>query len=252
METNLTQEVLSKNIGTVPRPDLIERELLSKNIGTVTRTELIEREIIFDSPQKDVVLKVINIQSEVEIKNVEVTSGNILVTGYLNECIMYTTMKRPQMESSNQDKNNQNGNNQNANSSEKHGYTNMVNDKSSGSSKNSNKNKSKEKVKPSCGVVDNSIALDGVLRHTTVWIPFKAFIPAAEVKENDICTVTSSAVLTKNNMGAPSVTPIYEEEYDEEEVMFIMRDEKEQKFIKGIINKTLIEFTVDISRLEKL
>jgi hypothetical protein len=239
METNLTQQVLSKNI------------------GTVTRTELIEREIIFDSPQKDVVLKVINIQSEVEIKNVEVTSGNILVTGYLNECIMYTTMKRPQMESSNQDKNNQNGNNQNgnnqnANSSEKHGYTNMVNDKSSGSNKNSNKNKSKEKAKPSCGVVDNSIALDGVLRHTTVWIPFKAFIPAAEVKENDICTVTSSAVLTKNNMGAPSVTPIYEEEYDEEEVMFIMRDEKEQKFIKGIINKTLIEFTVDISRLEKL
>ena len=229
----------------------LSQQELSENIGTVTRKELIEREIIFDSPKKDVVLKVINIQNEIEINEVKSTSGNILVTGYLNNCIMYTTIKRPEMENNNQEKSNNEdkSNNENSNSAEKHGYTNTGNDKSSENNKNKNKSKEKEKPKPSCGVVDNSVALDGVLRHTTVWIPFKAFIPSSEVQEDDICTVTSA--FASNDLGSSSITPIYEEEYDSEETISIMRGKEEQKFIRGIINKTLIELTVNIKRCPK-
>jgi hypothetical protein len=244
METNLNQQELNEKFG-----------METRSIGAVTRKEMIEREIIFNAPDKDVVLKVINILNEIEIKDVKATSGNILVTGYLNSCIMYTTMKRPQMESNKQGENN-NGekSSENANNSDKHGYVNMGNNKNNENS-NKNKNKEKEKAKPSCGVVDNSIALDGVLRHTTVWIPFKAFIPAEEAQAEDICTVTSSAVV--NDLGATSITPIYEDEYDEEETAAIIRSEetttinrgkKEQKFIKGINNRSLIELTVDIKR----
>ena len=223
----------------------LSQQELSENIGTVTRKELIEREIIFDSPKKDVVLKVINIQNEIEINEVKATIGNILVTGYLNKCIMYTTIKHPQMKNTNQEK----SNNENSNSSEKHDYTNIENDKSSENNKNKNKSNEKGKLKPHCGVVDNSIALDGVLRHTTVWIPFRAFIPSSEVQEDDICTVTSS--LASNGLGSSYITLIYEEEDDAEETISIMRGKEKQKFIKGIINKTLIELTVDIKRCPK-
>lgn len=261
MEKNLNQqEIIDNNANKLPEHYKIkyvpvqncyaEKIIIEpKLIGTVTRKELIEREIIFDAPKKDVVLKVINIMKEIEIKDVKVTGGNILVTGYLNNCIMYTTMKRPQMENSGGN-NNQGKNNENGNNTDKHGYVNTKNDKNS--ENNKNKNKENEKAKPSCGVVDNSIALDGVLRHTTIWTPFKAFIPAPEAQEEDICTVTSSAVL--NELGAASITEIYEEEYDvegENENISITRAEEVQKFIKGIIDKTLIEFTVDVKRYPK-
>ncbi|MFT8315080.1 MAG: hypothetical protein ABF633_12680 [Clostridium sp.] len=236
METNLNpQEVIANNVAPKIEPELI---------GTTTRQELIEREIIFDAPKKDAVLKVINILNEIEIKDIKVASGTILVSGYLNSCIMYTTMKRPQGEKNNQEKSNEN-----SNSSEKNGYVSVQNNKSS--ENNKNKSKNKEQAKPSCGVVDNSIALDGVVRHTTVWIPFKSFIPALEAQEGDICTVTSSAVL--NNLKSLSINPIHEDEdeYDEESTVSILRGEEEQKFIKGIVNKTLIELTVDIKRYPK-
>ena len=148
---------------------------------------------------------------------------------------MYTTMKRPQGE-----------NNQNTNKSGNNGYVNMQSNNSSGN----NKNKNKEQPKPSCGIVDNSIALDGVVRHTTVLIPFKSFISAAEVQEGDICSVTSSAVL--DNLKSLAVDLIYEDQYEEENAeastTAIIRADEEQKFIKGIVNKTLIELYVDIKR----
>ncbi|AGK98438.1 SPOCS domain-containing protein [Clostridium pasteurianum] len=232
METNLNPQGVSDNNTT--------KKFELKSIGKATRQDLIEREIIFDAPKKDAVLKVINIQDQIEIKDIKVTSGTILVSGYLNSCIIYTTMKRPQWENNSQEKNNENANN-----SEKNGYVNMGNSKSS-ESNNNNKKKNNEKAKPCCGVVDNSIALDGVIRHTTVWIPFKSFIPVPEVQEQDICSVTSSAVL--NDLKSIAMNPIYEDEYDEESTISIIRSEEEHKFIKGIVNKTLIELTVDIKR----
>ena len=235
METNLNPQEVNANNAT-PK---IEPEL----IGTAARQELIEREIIFDAPKKDAVLKVINILNEIEIKDIKVATGNVLVSGYLNSCIMYTTTKRPQSEKNNQEKNNENSNN----SEQKNGYVSMQNNKSS--ENNKNKNKNKEQAKPSCGVVDNSIAIDGVVRHTTVWIPFKSFIPALEVQEGDICTVTSSAVL--DNLKSLSVNPVYEDENDDEEestISITRGEEEEQKFIKGIVNKTLVELTIDIKR----
>lgn len=234
METNLDpQWVSANNVTTKIEPKLI---------GTATRQELIEREIIFDAPKKDAVLKVINVLNEIEIKDIKVAAGTVLVSGYLNSCIMYTTMKRPQGEKNNEEKNNENSDN-----SGKNGYIDVQNNKNS--ENNKNKNKNKEQAKPRCGVVENSIALDGVVRHTTVWIPFRSFIPALEVQEGDICTVTSSSVL--NNLKSLSINPVYEDEYDEESTISIMRGEEEQKFIKGIVNKTLIELTVDIKRHPK-
>jgi hypothetical protein len=216
-----------------------------KLIASVSRRELIEREVIFDAPNKDVVLKVINVMEEIEVKDAKVTNGTILVTGYLNSCIMYTTMKRPQMEN-----NNQNNNSQNSNNSDSHGYMSMGNDKSSNNN-NKNKNKEKEKPKPSCGAVGDSIAVDGPVRHTTVRIPYTAYLPTADALEEDICTVTSFAVL--KDLGTASVTLIYEEVNDEGETNAnaLTHVDVEPKFIKGIINKTLIELNVDLKRYPK-
>jgi hypothetical protein len=212
-----------------------EKAIEAKLIGTAKRTELIEREIIFDAPNKDVVLKVINVLEDIEIKETKVTSGTILVAGYLNSCIMYTTIKRPGSSNNNQEKNNQNSN----------GYVNMNNNKSNENNKNTNKEK--ERSKPSCDVVDYSIALDGVLRHTTVRIPFTALLTGTEYQEEDICTVTSTNVL--KDLGSRSITPIYEEEDDQATTN--TQVEPELKYIRGIINKTLIELTVDIKRYPK-
>lgn len=214
----------------------METNLTPKVIGKATRQELIEREIIFDAPKKDVVMKVVNIQNDIEIKDIKAANGTILVSGYLNSSIMYTTMKRPQTENNNKGKSNEN-----SNDSEKNGYVNTQSDKSS-----ENNKKNKEQVKPRCGVVDNSIALDGVVRHTTVWIPFKSFIPAPEAQEGDSGTVISTAVL--DNLKAMAVNPIYEDENDEQSPVSMMFGEEEKKFIKGIVNKTLIELTVEIKR----
>lgn len=232
METNLNPQGISDN--NINK----KAELIS--IGKASRQELIEREIIFDAPKKDVVLKVINIQDQIEVKDIKVGNGTILVSGYLNSYILYTTAKRPPSENNNQEKSNENSNN-----SEKNGYVNMQNNKNS-DNKNKNKNK-KEQPKPSCGVVDDNIAVDGVVRHTTVWIPFKSFIPASEAQEGDVCSVTSSAVL--DDLKSIAVNPIYEDEDDEEgSTVSITLGEDEQKFIKGIVNKTLIELTVEIKR----
>lgn len=231
---NIEHELIENAI----RRELIERKVIpdanieTELIGKATRQELIEREVIFDAPNKDVVLKVVSIQNDVQIKDINVASGTVLVSGYLNSCIMYTTMKRPQGE------NNQNKNN--------NGYVNMQSNNSSGN----NKNKNKEQPKPSCGLVDNSVALDGVVRHTTVLIPFKSFISAAEVQEGDICSVTSSAAL--DNVKSLAVDLIYEDQYEDvnnqESTTSIMRGDEEQKFIKGIVNKTLVELNIDIKR----
>lgn len=235
MESNLNPQGASNNN--------ISKNTELKAIGNVTRKELIERKIIFDAPKKDAVLKIINVQDEIEIKDIKVTSDTILVSGYLNSCIMYTTMKRPPVENSNQEKSSEN-----SNKSESPGYVNMQNNKSNENNKNKESNKNKEEPKPSCGVVDSSIALDGVVRHTTVWIPFKSFIPAQGVQEGDVCSVTSSAVL--DDLKSMPINSIYEDEndYDEETTVSIMRGEEKQKFIKGFVNKALIELTVDIKR----
>ena len=231
METNLNPQVgISNNITKNIEPELI---------GKTTRQELIEREIIFDAPKKDVVLKIVNIQNEIKVKDIKVSNGNILVSGYLNSCIMYTTMKRPQGENNNQEKNN-------GNSSQSPGY---VNTQNSNNENKNNKNKKKEQAKPSCGVVENNIALDGVVRHTSVWISFKSLMIAPEAKEGDICSITSSAVL--DDLKSIAVTPIYEEENDEEPTISMMFGEEERKFIKGIVNKTLVEFNAEIKRYPK-
>lgn len=217
-----------------------EMAIESKVVGTATRKEMIEREIIFDAPKNDAVLKVVNVMEDIEVKDATVTNSTILVNGFVNTSIMYTTMKRPQ--SSN---NNQNNNNQSAN-----GYVSMGNSKNSDNNNNNkNKNKEKERPRPSCDVVDYSIAVDGVVRHTTVRIPFRAFLPAEDYQEGDFCSVTSSSV--SKDLGVAAVTPIYEEMYDEAGNIITTQDDSEPKFIKGIINKTLIELAVDIKRYSK-
>jgi hypothetical protein len=231
----------------IPVQNGTEMGIETQLVGTVTRTELIEREIIFDAPNKDVVLKVVSVLEDVEVKDVNVANATILVNGYLNSCIMYTTMKRPEAANNNQSSS---------------GY--MSNNKNNENNKNNNKEKAKPK--PSCDLVDYSIAVDGVVRHTTVRIPFKAFLPAAEYQENDICTVKSTNLL--KDLGASSMTLIYEEENEVEQAKATATTTTtttttttntttsatttqtipQQKFVRGIINKTLIELTVDIKR----
>jgi hypothetical protein len=89
----------------------------------------------------------------------------------------------------------------------------------------------------------NSTTVHGVLRHTTVRIPFKVYIPVEEAQEKDICIIISSPAINKLDLA--SITPIYLEACDGEEVTSIMIGDKEQQFIKGIISKNIIKITLN-------
>lgn len=210
----------------------------AKLIAGGNRTEVIEREIFFDAPKKDAIVDVIGCAKSAKITEARVEEDNVIVSGYLHNCIQYSSIKRPpapkQEQSSNQGK---------------HGY---------GSSNNNNSNKQKGKPipKPCCRLTGENIAVDGVIRHTTVFIPFRVVVMIKDVKKGDLCKVTNIEVLEEPK--ALEQVAIYESELDMEQESIAIKipesenifkaNETEGIFIKGVIDKSVLNIDVEVYR----
>ncbi|MEL7597277.1 MAG: hypothetical protein AAGU01_03640 [Clostridiaceae bacterium] len=197
-------------------------------IGKGTGQELIERKIIFNPPKKDVVVELISINKEIKLTDVEVNRNSVVINGYIHNSIMYKTIKRPDKENEEKDKN----------------------EKEDESKKDeSKKDKSKdEQARPSCEIITvGSIAVDGVVRHTTVWIPFKSFISVNGARKGDIYEILYTSINDKNCFLGE--VPIYEEDKKGGfQSIQIIEDVEEQPFIEGIIDKNLIQISVAVKR----
>ncbi len=114
---------------------------------------LIKKKILFGTPAKDVVIKIVETIDDLFIDEVEVIeNGNIvLVRGYLNKVIKYLTVSRDALS--------------------------IVTEKEYKEYKDFKEEEDNKKFEKEliCDLISNKLqdmAIDGVMRHTTLWIPF--------------------------------------------------------------------------------
>ncbi|MCY6355002.1 SPOCS domain-containing protein [Clostridium sp. ZS2-4] len=237
---NIEQDFIEPN----PKVNIVNKELEEPNknenldsvdelngvrlVGKGTGQELIERKIIFNPPKKDVVVELISINKEVKLTEVEVNTNSVVVNGYIHNSIMYKTIKRPDKENEDTNKN-----------------ENKDESKKDESKKDQSK---KDQARPSCEIITvGSIAVDGVVRHTTVWVPFKSFIAVNGARKGDIYEILYTSINEKNCFLGE--VPIYEEDKKGGlQAIQIIEDIEEQPFIEGIIDKNLIKISVEVKR----
>ncbi|WP_373598596.1 hypothetical protein [Paraclostridium bifermentans] len=146
--------------------------------------DLIKKKIIFAPPEKDAIVKITDRKYEIIVENSEVVQNGdyVLVKGYLNKSITYNTTNKDQLlklmgkESNKEEKKEEND--------------------------ESNKEEKKEESKkPKKGVQCESlvppldlIAVDGVVRHTTIWIPFEVLVYVEGAREEDKVNVESKTI----------------------------------------------------------
>lgn len=182
-------------------------------VDTKACQDIIESEILFGPPEKDRVIEIIKVKSEFDLKKVEVSTDMVRITGCIHKGILYKTIKAPDKEG-NGDKDNKEGNDDKDNKEgkdnkdskgdkdKKEGKENKEgnDDKDNKEGKDNKDSKgdkdkkdgkdNKGKEKPSCKthkIIPK--AVDGVVRHTTVWIPFRGFIVIKGAQPGDICEV---------------------------------------------------------------
>ena len=120
----------------------------------------INRRILFAPPPKDIVAKIKDIRQEISIECAEVLeSGNyVLVNGCFIKTIEYFTGKRDMLDEDIEDEHQDKDNDE------------------------------KDKKEVECDSLEHhpeAIAVDGVARHTTVWIPFEILICVEGAKLGD-------------------------------------------------------------------
>lgn len=133
--------------------------------------ELIKRKIIFGAPEKDAVIKIGNTREDLILESAEVVEGGnfVFVRGYLNKSVEYFT--------TNKDKYNK-----------LRGKEEKQDEETDSKNENENENKNNNKQQVQCQLMcpePQSIAVDGVIRHTTVWIPFEILVSVEGAKMGD-------------------------------------------------------------------
>ena len=231
----------------------IETSNSGRIIGKGLGQELIERKIVFNPPKKDVVVELISIDKEVKITDAEVGINSVIVNGFVHNSIMYKTIKHhhgDKDDNKDNDKDNKNGKGEEA-AGEENNKENKKNDnkkddnKKDDNKKDDNKN---EQTRPSCEILTvGAVAVDGVVRHTTVWIPFKSFIHIKGARRGDIAEVLYATI--NDNDCLLGELPIYEEdERGGTQSIQVMEGVEQQQFIEGIIDKNLIRIAVLVKR----
>lgn len=61
----------------------------SSTIGEGTAQQIIESEILFAPPEKDRVIEIMEIKSELHIKEMEISSNTVCISGYIHKGIIY-------------------------------------------------------------------------------------------------------------------------------------------------------------------
>lgn len=141
--------------------------------------DLIKKRIIFAPPEKDAIVKITDRKYEIIVESSEVVQNGdyVLVKGYLNKSITYNTTNKEQLEKL------------------------MGKESNKEESKENQEENKEENKKPKKGVKCESlvpqldlIAVDGVVRHTTIWIPFEVLVYVEGAREEDRVIVESKTI----------------------------------------------------------
>lgn len=136
--------------------------------------KVIKRKILFGAPEKEVVTKIRDTRDDLIVESAEVVdSGDfVLVRGYLNKTIGYFTASRDILKKVKEEH-------------EKH---------KDSENKETEKKHKKEVICDSIYTEPKTIAIDGVMRHTTLWIPFEILINVEGARVGDKVVVESKEV----------------------------------------------------------
>ena len=152
--------------------------------------ELIKRKIIFAPPPHDAVVKVANTKEDIVVENAEVIDGGdfVLVRGHLHKSVEYLTTNKEALKKliCKDDKHDC--------KKEEHGHKNDHDD-------DHDKKPKKEVIcEPICPE-PKCMAVDGVIRHTTVWIPFEILVNVEDSCPGDCVVVECISIesLCKEN-----------------------------------------------------
>lgn len=206
----------------------IEKPEINESINTAyvgTCQQMIESEIYFAPPEKDRVLEIISIDKKIELSDAEASENAVFVNGRIHKGIMYKTVK---------------GQNNNNKENEGQKDNEQANDKQDKNKKDSEK---KGKREASIKIADLiPIAVDGVVRHTTTWIPFRCYIPIEGAHTGDLCEIVSTELLDNGSR-------IKNIKYEDADVSAENDTTNEPAYIQGVIDTDVIKIVVKVIKL---
>ncbi|MCC5909202.1 MAG: DUF3794 domain-containing protein [Clostridiaceae bacterium] len=202
-------------------------------IGTCQ--QVIESEIYFAPPEKDRALEVINIEKKLELLNVEVVENSVFVNGLIHKGIMYKTIKV-------HDEKNKKEENKEDKETKKNQENQENKDNKDNKEEKKNKEK-KEKEKPTIKTKELiPVAVDGVVRHTTTWIPFRCYVPIEGAQPGDAHEVLSAELLNNDSVAKN----INYEEVDASVATESTNNENDPQYIQGVMDSDILKFVVKI------
>lgn len=170
----------------------------SKYKAIIEHNELVETDIIFEPPKKNEVVDVLEVCSGVGLFCAEVIHDDLaLVKGYIYKSIMYSTANKEELDKFNNFQKEQMGISRD---NIEEGYEDVCNSHPSSNNLSFKKEKhqdekshdgkdkdckDKDGKDKECKERNNYVAIDGVIRHTTLSIPFEAYIYIHGVTTND-------------------------------------------------------------------
>lgn len=223
VETNKSNEETNKSnkrkreSGTAIKRTFVGINEASEESNIKICQHAIESEVYFAPPEKDRVLKVINTERTLELSDVDVIENAVFVGGHIQKAIMYKTIKAEDQKNSNKEK-----------------------DENKEDKKNEEK-KEEEKLAVKINEL-NPVAVDGVVRHTTAWIPFRCYIPIEGAQIGDACEIISAELLDN---GSISKSINYEEadmSAENDTAAYVL------PYIQGIMDTDVIKFAVKITK----
>ena len=165
-------------------------------IITGSNGELIKKKVIFAPPKHDGIVQITERKDDVIIKNAEVVQNGdyVLVNGYLNKSIVYNTTNKAQLNKlMGNEKEEENKKNEDSDKNDSENEEQGKDDKNN----KDDKNKKDDKKGVQCESINSeleSMAVDGVVRHTTVWIPFEILIYTKGAVEGNTVTVDKPVI----------------------------------------------------------
>ncbi len=158
---------------------MAENTIATKLEGS--NSELIKKKVIFGPPPHDGIVKVTDQKNDLIIESGEVVQNGdyVLIKGYLNKYIVYHTAKKDKL-------------------------ANLVGEDNQSEDKNKakeeegeNKENKKDKHGVKCEPMDpelECVIIDGVVRHTTLWIPFELLINVPGSQAGDLVNIKDTSV----------------------------------------------------------
>ncbi len=159
-------------------------EIYMANVLRGNNGELINRRILFAPPQHDAVVRMSNVTEDIIIEDAYVIDGGdfVLVKGYLNRSVEYLTTNKEELKKLMK----KDDEHDHKKDDKENGETDQENN-----DKEQNKKHNKEVVCERINPEPRTMAIDGVIRHTTVWIPFEILVNVQNSRAGDNVVIES-------------------------------------------------------------